>query len=83
MRVIDGREVQCEVTGMVDLEVLDVQMGAKMSVITNIDEGVDIEMGIDVIRKLSGVLISKEGVEIGLSAAKRRTESRVIDPCVV
>lgn len=66
-RTIDGREVQCEGTGMIGLAMCGVQLRVKMIVMTSILEGADVVMGIDVIRKLGDILISKETVEFGVA----------------
>lgn len=65
MQTVDGRELQFEGTGTVNLTVRSVQLKVKTIVMTNIVQCVDMVTGMDMMKKTEGVgLHQKAGCRV-------------------
>ena len=58
----DGREVQCKGTSTIEFGVRGVQMRIRVIVASNIVNGIDVVMGMDVIGQLGGVTTNNNKV---------------------
>ena len=61
----DGREVKCRGTARVQIEVAGERLEREVTVVTEIVEGVDIVLGMDVIDALGGVKVWRNKVQFG------------------
>ena len=61
----DGREVKCKGTARVKVQVAEKQMERDVTVVSQMVNGVDIVLGMDVIEALGGVRVWKDKVQFG------------------
>ena len=63
--VIDGRDVDCKGISLVTLVVRRMKLNIDAVIMDRMVEGIDLVMGMDVIRQMGRVLINGDGIDFG------------------